>query len=176
MSTLDELLDGTVAFLAPEDLILGYLKPLEGVVPNLKVGTWIAEDQTFPFVKVRVENAAQASGSFGGREVRWLRRAVFTVETFTQDPDGDYAGSRLQDIVVRRMLSAFVKQEVVPGVGHMGDFVILDPPHRASDWATSTGIVQYASLPQGVHRYESAFLIAHRPDMTTSIDPLDSLQ
>lgn len=52
--------------------------------------------------------------------------------------------------------------QVVPGKGHIVSVDPISLPSRSPDWATSTGPVQYASLPDGVERYEAKYEVTYR--------------
>jgi hypothetical protein len=160
-------------FPAPEDLILSLVKPLEAYIAHLRVDTWIPKNTRLPLVLLREEAHAFASDSFTpDSDPRFTRRYGFSVETFTEGINGDVAGARLQEIVYARLFTALRKQEVVEGVGYLTELTTLSPARRASDWATSTGVVQYANLPKGYHRYEASYGIGIRRDKAHPIDPL----
>lgn len=168
---LIDLLEGQ-QFGPVEDLLLELLWPLEDEIPGLMIRSLIPDDVTCPFVLVRREPGAYSSASFGlAGDDRFIERAVVKINTFTQDPDGDARGALLQDVIRRRLQACWWRQIVVPGLGAIARIQTSAPAQRVSDWATSTGVVQYANLPQNSHRYEATFGLAIRPSRT-SRDPL----
>ncbi len=168
---LNDLLNGP-QFAPVEDLLLELLWPLEDEIPGLTIRSLIPEGVECPFVLVRREPGAYSSASFGlAGDDRYLQRAVVKVNTFTDDPDGDAKGALLQDVIRRRLSACWRRQITVPGMGSIARIQTSAPAQRVSDWATSTGVVQYANLPKGAHRYEATYGLVVRPS-TTSRDPL----
>lgn len=150
-------------FAPVEDLFLGLLKPLEGLVPGLKVRTIIESEKTFttPYVVVRRVPDAFANTGFG--DDRFTQRAVVSVQVFCKDPNGDEKGARLSEIIRRFLVTAWLRGQVVVQSGSMSQLVVLAPPYRADDWTPSTSATQGATLPQGVSRYETEYGVVLRP-------------
>lgn len=155
-----------------EDLILALLRPLEDEIPGLKVRTMYEENVTTPFILVRRISGAYASSQFGKGEERFVQRAVLAVQVITEDPNGDEKGAVLSELIRRVLTTAWLHQVVVPGAGSIATLVTLNPPHRASDWMTGTEVLQYANLPQQMHRYETEYGLILRPPH----DPPDPLE
>ena len=55
------------------------------------------------------------------------------------------------------------RQDGYPDLGYLNHMNLWSQAARVSDYATSTGVVQYASLPNGVVRYESIYQFIVRP-------------
>lgn len=167
MMPLDDLLNGP-QFAPVEDLLLELLWPLEDEIPGLIIRSLIPDGVTCPFVLVRREPGAYSSASFGfAGDDRFLMRSVVKVNTFTADPDGDAKGALLQDVIRRRLSACHHRQVVVPEMGSIARIQTSAPAQRVSDWATSTGVVQYANLPKGAHRYEATYGLVVRAAHTT---------
>lgn len=173
-ASLDDLLGGDPTFAPVEDLVVALLKPVEQFVPGLRISPWIENYSGYhlPYVVVRREAGAFASDVFGDPDTTFVQRAVIHIETFTADPDGDRKGAWLQEILRVRLRTCWKKGIVVPGLGHIGRVRVSSPPHRATDWATSTGVVQYANLPKNTHRYEATYGLITRPPLDVQPDPL----
>jgi hypothetical protein len=147
--------------LSPEVLALVEMSPIEDLLlgllpdklPGVQVRTLIADDQTFPLALVRV------SGDWGewGGDPRFLDAGQVTVHTFCEGINGDIDASLLSEAI--RVVLRDSVNEVVPEKGHMTKVQMMTRPRRVSDWATSTGPVQYADLPTGVWRYETIYQI-----------------
>lgn len=148
-----------------EDLALGLIRPLEAYVPGLKVQSIYEGMEIFstPYVLVRRVPDAFVSGQFGEGEDRFLQRAALAVQVITEDPEGDEKAAQLSELIRRLLLTAWWKQTVVPRAGSIAKLKLLAPPHRVSDWATGTQVVQYATLPQEMHRYEAEYGLLIRP-------------
>ena len=160
-------------FAPVEDLFLGILDPLEGLIPGLKVRTGIEGGASFarPYVFIQRSPAAFAGSVVGGDE-RFTQRAVVSVHVFCREPDGELKAARLSEIVRRFLFSAWLKGQVVPKSGSMRELVLLASPHRATDWTSGTAGDYLANLPNGVVRYETEYGVVLRP-VTDADDPLD---
>ncbi|MFF3793780.1 hypothetical protein ACFYXW_27670 [Streptomyces sp. NPDC001981] len=145
-----------LAELSPvEDLMLAILR--DGL-PGIQVRSLIAKDQTFPLVLVRRD---PSFGNWQG-DTRFLDAARVAVHVFCQDPDGDEDAAILSEAVRVVIRDAWLSQKVVPSRGHITRVDLASAPRRVTDWATSTGPVQYADLPTGVWRYEATYDIEIR--------------
>lgn len=169
---LDDLIDFP-HFSPVEDLILAIVRPLEDELPGLKVRTIYEGKENFstPYVLVRRVPAPFASSQFGQGEERFIQRAALAIQVITEDPDGDEKAAQLSEVIRRVLLTAWHRGTVVPKIGSIAHIVTLAPPHRVSDWATGTAIVQYATLPQNMHRYETEYGLILRPALDAE-DPL----
>lgn len=145
-----------------EDLCLAILR--DGL-PGVEVSTLIRHDQSFPFVLV---GRADSFGQFRG-DHRFLDSAQVVAHAMCEDPDGDEDSGLLAEAIRVVIRDAWLDQKVVPGRGHITGFNVVSPPHRVTDWATSTGPVQYADLPTGVHRYEVRFELSVKKPKTLII-------
>lgn len=89
--------------------------------------------------------------------------ADFAVHIYAEDPDGDEKAALLGDAVLDVANEAFLKHWRFPGLGSVNSLVCTQKPTRVTDWATSSGPVQYADLPTGDWRYEARFTIRINP-------------
>ena len=145
-----------LAELSPvEDLMLAILR--DGL-PGMNVQSLIADDQVFPLVLVR------RSPSFGGNpaDTRFTDAASLAIHVFVPDPNGDEDAAILSEVVRVLLRNAWLDQRVVPGRGHIVRLELTSPPRRVTDWATSSGPVQYADLPTGIWRYETGYAVEIR--------------
>ncbi|WP_432006307.1 hypothetical protein [Streptomyces parvus] len=159
-----------MAGLPPEIKALAELSPVEDLMlavlrqglPGIQVRSLIAKNQTFPLV------IARRDPSFGiwGGDTRFLDAARVGVNVLCEDPDGDQDAAILSEAVRVVLRDAWLKQAVFPGLGHITRVQLASAPRRQTDWATSTGPVQYADLPTGVWRYESTYDIEIRKPRT----------
>lgn len=147
-----------------EDVLLALLRP---ELPGIQVKTLIAQHQTFPLVLIR---RLPTFGEWDG-DARFTDTARVAIYTFCEDPDGDEDAALLGEacrVVLRDSL-----HKVIPGRGHLTRVQLNSAPRRVTDWATSTGPVQYADLPTGVHRYESIYDFDVRRDLSARPYPLN---
>jgi hypothetical protein len=159
-----------MAGLPPEIKALAELSPVEDLMlailrdglPGIQVNSLIAKDQTFPLVLVRRD---PSFGNWQG-DTRFLDAARVAVHAFCQDPDGDEDAAILSEAVRVVIRDAWLSQKVVPSRGHITRVDLASAPRRVTDWATSTGPVQYADLPTGVWRYEATYDIEIRKPRT----------
>ena len=137
---------------AMEDVVLWILRDR---LPQMQVGSLIALQQTFPFILVR------RSADFGewDGDTRFMDSARVTVATMCEDPDGDEDAAVLAEVCRVVLRDAWLEGTTVPGRGSICRIEMTSAPRRVTDWATSTGPVQYADLPTGVWRYEIEFQV-----------------
>lgn len=155
-----------MAGLPPEIKALAELSPVEDLLlavlraglPGISVQSLISKSQTFPFVLVRRD---PSWGTPGG-DTRFTDSARVAVNCLCQDPNGDEDAAILSEAVRIVLRESWLKPKVYPGLGHITRVDLASTPRRATDWATATGPVQYADLPTGVWRYESAYDIQIR--------------
>ncbi|MDX3405153.1 hypothetical protein PV708_02735 [Streptomyces sp. ME02-6977A] len=155
-----------MAGLPPEIKALAELSPVEDLMlavlrqglPGIQVQSLIAKGQTFPLVIARRD---PSFGNWQG-DTRFLDAARVGVHVFCEDPDGDEDAAILSEAVRVVLRNAWLNQTVYPGLGHITRVDLASAPRRQTDWATSTGPVQYADLPTGVWRYEATYDIEIR--------------
>lgn len=148
-------------FGSADELMLGILRPFfEG--KGVHIGTLYASGLEPPFIIVRRERRSGAQ-AFDADDDRFVQAALVSINTITAGVDADEVGEELQEACRIAIRQAVINQTVVPGAGHIIrlDNAIL--PSRVSDWATSTGVVQYSSLPKGYVRYESIYKLLIAP-------------
>lgn len=153
MSALPQTILDLVEMSPVEDLLLELIPDKVGGIP---VQTKVSDDQTFPFILVR------SNGSWGtwSGDMRFLDAAHVFVQVFTQGLDSDEDSANLSEAI--RVILRDSKNVVVPHRGHITTCELVSRPRRVSDWATSTGPVQYADLPTNVSRWESEYHIVIR--------------
>ena len=136
-----------------EDAILAVMRE---AFPDVPVYSLVPpKGDLFPFILAR---AATNANLWGGDE-RFIDSAIIAIHTFTEDPDGDEQGAILSEAVRVALRDAARRQVRLPGGARLHKVKLTAHPRRVSDWATSTGPVQYADLPSGTYRYETLFRI-----------------
>lgn len=134
---------------------------------EIHIGTLFSEDIQPPMIIARAE---RRSGTIGNvvSDDRYLHPVIISVSTITDGVDADEMGEELQEAVRIALRQAHLNQVVVPNGGSISQITNASMPVRVSDYATSTGIVQYAGLPAGQVRYESIWrLILRSPPQST---------
>jgi hypothetical protein len=164
-------------FAAVEDLLLAIIKPLEEDVPGLKVRTLI-EDDTFttPYVFVHAGTGAYTADTFGGLNIsdgRFQRKFIADVQVWTDGPDSEAKAWAIHELIRDKLSKAYWEQIVYPGIGHLCYFRTSSPAHKTPDWATATGVNQYANLPKGMVRYQATYGMAMRPPFDSKITAAD---
>lgn len=159
-----------------EDLMLGIFRRWFASVE--KPVHVVSEFELGMPLPVVIARADQRSGiqAFGAKDDRFLRTQVISISVITAGPygngvDADKEGSQLAESCTLAMLQAQTQQWVVPGVGHLGHVEVAAPFSRKTDFQTSTSVVQYASLPDGLVRYEGIYRILLRPPAGGSGNP-----
>lgn len=138
-----------------EDVALYILR--EGL-PDVPIHSLIEEDPPENFILVRRDHTL---GAWDG-DTRFVDAGMLAVQVFTSDPDGDEKGALLSEAVRVVLRNAWLGNMKIPGHGWLVSAQMTTAPHRVTDWATATGPVQYADLPNGRWRYESKYHIAVR--------------
>ncbi|WP_372407207.1 hypothetical protein [Streptomyces luteireticuli] len=145
-----------LAELSPvEDLLLAVLR--KGL-PGIRVKSLIDQHERFPLVLIRRD---PTFGQWSG-DTRFTDAARVVINAFAPDPNGDQDAAILAEAVRVVLRDTWLRNEVVPGLGHLTRVDMNSAPRRASDWATSSGPVQYADLPSGIWRYEAIYDIRIR--------------
>lgn len=145
-----------VRFKPIEDTLLAIVR--DGL-PDIPVTSLIEDEPLRPYFIVvrRVPSFSQWDG-----DPRFVDIARFSVHVFAADPDGDEKGALISEAVRNVMREAERTQKKIPGVGWVSKIKMMAEPARVTDWATSSGPVQYADLPTGMWRYETQYRIEIR--------------
>lgn len=156
-----------------EDLLLRVLRqyfygdphqfdPPEGAADVPFIRTLLSDEPEFPLLLVRRDKRSGGQ-TLNVDDQRHALSAVFTIESLCQGDEADSDSALLQE-AARVALQAAVEDQVGwPDIGYINHLNIWSQPARVSDYATSSGVVQYASLPVGVLRYESIYQFIMRP-------------
>lgn len=129
---------------------------------GITIATIFQEGMTLPMIETRRERRSGTMG-LGTKDERFLRSAVMTVNVICAGIDADEDAEELSEQCYNALLEARLNQIVIPGHGHIAELKNSSTIARESDWATSTGVVQYASLPKGAVRYETIYRVLFRP-------------
>lgn len=159
MAGLPDEVKALVELSPVEDVLLAILR--EGL-PGVAVRSLVSDSQTFPLVLVR---RLPQFGNWDG-DTRFTDVADVIVHTFAEDPDGDEDAALLGEAVRVVLRNAWLEHKSVPGRGSIVRIDMISAPRRAPDWASATGPVQYADLPNGVWRYETLYRVEIRKPRT----------
>lgn len=136
---------------------------------DIKIGTLYTEDMPTPTLIARRERRS-GNGEMRNTDDRFMETAIVSVNTLTSGLEAEADGASLQEMCRIALRQAVMDQKAYPGLGHLAAIENSTAASRVSDWATSTGVVQYATLPKGVVRYESVFRLLIRPPVTGSVN------
>jgi hypothetical protein len=149
-----EVLD-LAQFTPVEDLILAILRE---ALPSIDCLSLIPDNVEATFVLVRrVPSFGQWTG-----DPRFVDVGRFAIHVYTTDPDGDEKGAVLSEAIRVALFNAWRSHKVIPGKGSIIKLRMVAEPVRKTDWATSSGPVQFADLPTGVWRYETQYTVEAR--------------
>ncbi|WP_263729962.1 hypothetical protein [Cellulomonas sp. SG140] len=140
-----------------EDFMLALLRE---DFPDIPIYSLIPKTPTFPFIVVR---RGHRMGGWNG-DPRFTDAALVELQVFAQDPDGDEAAALISEAVRVALRDAWLSHRVIPGRGSVIEITMTEEPSRVTDWATSSGPVQFADLPSGVWRYETHYLVSIRKE------------
>lgn len=144
-----------------EDMILYVLRDKLADVP---VFTLIPEDPPDMFALVRKDDPIAPSRV----DEHALGYADFFINVFATDPAGDIKAALISEAIRVVLRDAWLDKLYVPQRGWIIRTRETSPATRVTDWATSSGPVQYADLPAGFTRYESKFSVKWRRDINSS--------
>lgn len=151
-----------VRFYPFEDILVEIFKRgLEGV----KFVTYIAEDiEDYPYVTgFRFTPQAGWSG-----DPRFIDTGLIRINVFTSGEHAEDEGFFISEAIRVMMLQAHLERWHFPGVGSVLNIEMTVEPTESTDWATSTGVVQFADLPKGVLRSETVYRMTIRRPQTES--------
>lgn len=142
-----------------EDLLLAILR--EGL-PGVPIGTMIPMDVSGSNFFV-VFRRVPTMGNWHG-DPRFMDHVTINFQIFTKDPDADDKAALIGEAIRVTLFEAAKEQKVYPFLGWLKSARMDEGPSRQTDWASTTGPVQYADLPAGFARYQATFSIrARRP-------------
>lgn len=148
-------------FGAVEDLLLGILRPV--LEPKgVHVYAEFEEHMQLPAV-VPLSSRRSGTTAFDGADVAHMRTAVIEMNTICDGPDSAKENAELQEACRHVIINAWRNQTVVEGAGVINRIDNSTIATHVTDWATSTGVVQYANLPNGAERYEAVYRLLIRP-------------
>ena len=151
MSSLPPEVAGMGTFALPQRLALAILREK---MPTAAIYTRIPKDIAGPFLLVR-----QLDGlGFWDGDPRFLNKAIIKIDTFTQGLNGETDGGVFQDAIRTKLFEAWREQKVYPELhSSLNRLICVSDPNPVTDWATSTGPVQFADLPGLWFRWESRY-------------------
>ena len=154
------------AFGSTDELLLHILQEFfEG--QDIHIGTLFSEEINPPMIIARADRRSGGIQDTVGDD-RYLHPVLVSISTITSGVDADEMGEELQEAIRIALRQAQMEQIVVPNGGVINRITNTSSPVRVSDYATSSAVVQYASLPSGWVRYESVWrLIVRSPPQST---------
>lgn len=152
-----------------DDLMLGLFRQFfDG--QDIHIGSLYASELPTPTIIVRRERRS-GTASVDSDDDRYLKPAIVSVNTITDGPNADELGEQLQEACRIAIREAQLNQRVIPGCGYISEITNSIDPSRVSDWATSSGVVQYSALPKGLARWESVYRLLIRPPQDAVSNP-----
>ena len=136
-----------------EDIML---RVLRGALPASPIYSMIPFDQTRLgdyFILVR---RLPGWGIWDGDD-RFVDFAGVGVHVFTKDPNADEKAALISEAVRVAIRDAVRSNTYFPDLGALKKVRMDEEPVRRTDWATSSGPVQFADLPSGYQRYEARY-------------------
>ena len=154
-------------FGSTDELLLGILQDFfEG--QGIHIGTLYSEETSPPMIIARADRRS-AGRNYEMGDDRFMHPVLVSISTITSGKDADEIGEELQEAIRVCLRQAQMKQTVIPNGGSINRITNMSAPVRVSDYATSTSVVQYASLPTGHVRYESQWRLIIRPPAQDTI-------
>lgn len=135
--------------------------------PEIHIGTLFSKDMKPPIIIARRDPKNGAPGTT--KDEANLRPALVTISCITEGLEAEAKGEQIMEAIHHALLMAVREQWVVQGHGSISEIRNRSPYSRKSDWQSSTGIVQYASLPKEYVRMEAVYLLMLRPPRPSTI-------
>lgn len=129
---------------------------------DVHVYTTFSENMQTPAVVARRDRRS-GTLALASRDDRFMESAIVSISTVTNGPDADDEGEELAEMCRHALRWAQQMQVSVPGSGSIAVIQVSTHPSRVTDWQTSNGPVQYASLPKNAVRYELIVRLLVRP-------------
>lgn len=101
--------------------------------------------------------------AYGNRDEMWLRSAIMEINVVTDGVDAETDAIQIHESVKQALVIAWRNQTYYPNLGILNTLSSPLTATRQTDWATSTGPVQYSKLPEGTVRYEARYKMIIRP-------------
>jgi hypothetical protein len=155
-------------FGAPNKLVLRIMRDFFAG-QDIHIGSLFTEDMPTPAIVTRHERRS-GNISHDAADSRYLKPVIISINTITSGLEAEADGHDLQEMCRVALVQAQLNQTTFPGLGHISNIENSTIASKVSDWATSTGIVQYAALPKGAVRYESIFRLILRPPVSGSVN------
>lgn len=141
-----------------EDLLMAIFK--RGL-PDLDFVTLIPEKMTYPLVFG--QRYLRQSGWNG--DPRFIDSGPVRINVFTMGINGELEAFYISEAIRNLFFQADRERWHFDGIGSVLALKMESEPADASDWATASGIVQFADLPKGVTRYETTYrMTVRRPE------------
>lgn len=144
-----------VRFQPFEDLLRAIF---ERGMPDVKFVTRVPERMSYPLVFG--ERFVQQAGWDG--DPRFIDSGPIRINVFTEGPNAELEAYYISEAI--RVLFNQVHRErwYFKGLGGILNLSMEVEPADAKDWATATGVVQFADKPKGVSRFETVYRMTIR--------------
>ena len=137
-----------VAFFPYEDILAAMF---QRAFPELRFETYVPEVLTYPLI---TGARFTPQGGWSG-DPRFIDSGPVRINVFCAGPDADVEAFLISEAIRVMMLEASLERWNFPGLGSIVNITMSTEPADVNDWATATGIVQFADLPEGVIRFEA---------------------
>ena len=144
-----------VAFFPYEDILAAMF---QRAFPELMFETYVPEVLTYPLI---TGARFTPQGGWSG-DPRFIDSGPVRINVFCDGPDADVEAFLISEAIRVMMLEASLERWNFPGLGSIVNITMSTEPADVNDWATATGIVQFADLPEGVIRFETVYQMTIR--------------
>lgn len=133
---------------------------------GISVTTQYYKEMQLPAILV---SSARGVGTYSYHtDRRFLRKTVIRLDCLTRGVDAKDDAHDVLEAADVALTRALLESRVYPGLGNLSFLKSNMAPTEVNDYATSTGAVQYASLPHDVIRSEMIYRVGYRPDADQS--------
>lgn len=132
------------------------LRVLREAMPDVSIQSLIEFDQTDMDRFFIVVRRIPSWGIWSGDD-RFIDAGGLAVHVFAQDPDADEVGAIVSEAARVALRNSARDRDWYEDIGGLLKVQLVEEPVRRTDWATSSGPVQFADLPAGYQRYEARY-------------------
>ena len=144
-----------VAFFPYEDILAAMF---ERAFQELRFETYVPELLTYPLI---TGARFTPQGGWSG-DPRFIDSGPVRINVFCDGPDADVEAFLISEAIRVMMLEASLERWNFPGLGSIVNITMSTEPADVKDWATATGVVQFADLPENVIRFETVYQMTIR--------------
>lgn len=130
--------------------------------PFVQVASSYEQNMQTPVV-LAINTRRTGLDAYGNNDEAFLRSAIMEINVVTDGLNAESDAVQIHESVKQAFIISQRQQIHYPELGILNTVSSPLTATRQTDWATSTGPVQYSKLPEGTVRYEARYKMIIRP-------------